>query len=58
MKITSKENCYDLSLGLKLHLGKDLRVERRLCQLVKRKEYRGISILYICSSHEKTIQST
>ena len=55
MKITSKENCYDLSLELRLHLGKDLRVERGLCQLVKYKEYRGISTLYIYSSYEETI---
>jgi len=42
-----EEGCYDLSLELRLHLGKDLRVGKGRWQLVKHKEYRSISTLYI-----------
>ena len=39
--------CYDLRLGLGCNLGKDLRKDRNGVQLVKHKDYRVVSILYI-----------
>ena len=50
--------CYDLSLELRLHLGKDLGVRKGRYQLVKHKEYKGISTLYIYSNYEETVQCT
>ena len=39
--------CYDLRLGLGCNLGKDLRKDRDRVQLVKHKDYRVVSTLYI-----------
>ena len=51
-------NCYNLRLGSGCNLGKDLKKNREDVQLVKCKEYRAISMLYIIMSHEKSIYST
>jgi len=51
----STHSCYDLKLKLRLHLGKDLRMDKGCLELVKHKDYRVISILYILISHEKSV---
>jgi len=50
--------CYDLRLGLGCNLGKDLRKNRDRVQLVKRKEYRVVSTLYIQIVYEASVWST
>ena len=49
---------YNLRLGSCCNLGKDLRKNGKDVQLVKCKEYRVVSILYIIMSHEESIHST
>jgi len=44
-RASNKRYCCDLKLGSGYNLGKDLREERGLIQLVKHKEYRIVSIL-------------
>ena len=51
------EECYDLRLGSSCNLGKDLRKDRDRVQLVKRKEYRVVSMLYIHIVHEASVWS-
>ena len=51
----STHSCYDLKLKLRLHLGKDLRMDKGCLELVKHKDYRVVSILYILISHEKSV---
>ena len=50
--------CYNLRLGSGCNLGKDLRKDRDKVQLVKCKEYRVVSMLYIQIVHETSIWST
>ena len=38
--------CYNLKLELRLHLGKDLRMDKGCLELVKRKDYRVVFTLY------------
>jgi len=52
------EECYNLRLGSSCNLGKDLRKDRDGVQLVKRKEYRVVSMLYIHIVHEASVWST
>ena len=40
-------SCYDLKLELRLHLGKDLRKDKGYIEVVKHKDYRVVSTLYI-----------
>ena len=47
-----------LGLAQVATLGKDLREERGLIQLVKHKEYRIVFMLYILVVHEKNVRST
>ena len=56
--ITSPDLCYNLRLGSGCNLGKDLRKNGEDVQLVKHKEYRAVSMLYIRISHEESIHST
>ena len=49
---------YDLRLGSGCNLGKDLRKNGEDVQLVKHKEYRAVSMLYIIMSYEESIHST
>ena len=39
-------DCYDLKLELRLHLGKDLRKDKGICELVKHKDT-GVYLHYI-----------
>ena len=50
--------CYNLRLGSGCNLGKDLRKDRNRVQLVKHKEYRVVSMLYIQVVYEAGIWST
>jgi len=50
--------CYNLRLGSGCNLGKDLRKNRDEVQLVKCKEYRVVSTLYIQVVHEASVWST
>ena len=50
--------CYDLRLGLGCNLGKNLRKNEKCVQLVKHKEYKAVSTLYIRISYEESIHST
>ena len=58
MEIAWVARCYDLKLQLRLHLGKDLRRDKRNVSLVKRKDYKAVSILYILVSHEESVHCT
>ena len=49
--------CYDLRLGSGCNLGKDLRKDRNGVQLVKHKDYRVVSMLYIQLVHEASVWS-
>ena len=49
---------YDLRLGSGCNLGKDLRKNRDGVQLVKHKEYRVVSMLYIHIVYETSVWST
>jgi len=51
-------NCYNLRLGSDCNLGKDLRKNRDEVQLVKHKNYRVVSMLYIQLVHEASVWST
>ena len=51
-------NCYDLRLSSGCNLGKDLREERGVDQLVKHKEYKIVSMLYILVVHKESIGNT
>ena len=53
-----KGSCYDLRLGSDCNLGKSLREERGVVQLVKHKEYRIVSMLYIPVVHEEGVGNT
>jgi len=50
--------CYDLRLGSGCNLGKDLRKNKNEVQLVKCKDYRVVSMLYIQLVHEASVWST
>ena len=50
--------CYDLRLGLDCNLDKDLRKNGENVQLVKHKEYKVVSMLYIIMSYKESIHST
>ena len=50
--------CYDLRLGLGCNLGKNLRKNERCVQLVKHKDYRIVSMLYILVSYKKSVYCT
>jgi len=47
VQIKSVYFCYDLKLKLRLHLGKDLRKDKGCIEVVKHKDYRVVSTLYI-----------
>ena len=49
--------CYDLRLGSGCNSGKDLRKNGEDVQLVKCKEYKAVSMLYIIMLHEKSVHS-
>ena len=49
--------CCDLRLGLGCNLGKDLRKDRDRVQLVKHKDYRVVSTLYIRLVYEVSVRS-
>jgi len=53
-----ENGCYDFSCELRLHLDKDLRRDKRCIKVVKHKEYRSISTLYIYNKHERIVHST
>jgi len=55
--VTSR-GCYDLKLELRLHLGKDLRMDKGCLELVKHKDYRVVSTIYILISHEESVHYT
>ena len=57
--VSTNQLCYyDLRLGSGCNLGKDLREERGIDQLVKHKEYRIVSTLYILVVYEESIGNT
>ena len=53
-----KKSYYNLKLGLGCNLDKSLREEREVVQLVKHKEYRIVSMLYIPVVYEKGVGNT
>jgi len=55
--ILRKMYWHNLSCELRLHLGKNLKRDKGCIEAIKCKEYRSISILYICNWHKRIVYS-